>query len=57
MMIDKNQREEMKKLIAFARMKNKVLPLEKAFEMHPVEEEAHEGKIEYWKGRQKRNEM
>ena len=32
----------------------KALPLEDAFKLFPVEEEAHGGKIEYWNGVQKK---
>ena len=38
-----------KELIQAARRKGKVLPVSCAFEMYPVEDEAHKGKIEYWK--------
>ena len=38
-----------KELIQIARHKGKVLPVSCAFEMYPVEDETHKGKIEYWK--------
>ena len=38
-----------KELIQTARRKGKVLPVSCAFEMYPVEDEEHKGKIEYWK--------
>ena len=39
---------KMKELTKLARQKGKVLPVSEAFKMHPVKEESHKGKIEYW---------
>ncbi|MDR0221203.1 MAG: hypothetical protein LBI54_07370 [Lachnospiraceae bacterium] len=39
---------EMKELTELGRKRGKVLPVSQAFELHPVEDEAHEGKLEYW---------
>ena len=41
---------EMEELIKIGEAQGKVLHISEAFEMYPVEEEVHKGKIEYWKG-------
>jgi len=46
--MDKELTLRMKELTRVARQQNKVLPVATAFETHPVEEEEHKGKIEYW---------
>ena len=38
---------ETKKLIKIAHAEGKTMNLTEAFERHPVEEEVHEGKVEY----------
>jgi hypothetical protein len=40
--------QDMKKLIMLGREHRKIHHFHKAFEMHPVEEEIHKGRIEYW---------
>ena len=37
-----------RELIKKGKSKNRVLPVSEAFKMYPVEDEVHEGKIEYW---------
>jgi len=37
-----------KGIAEIGRKAGRVLPGDKAFEMHPVEEEDHKGRIEYW---------
>jgi hypothetical protein len=39
---------EMKELAELGKERGKVLPVSEAFVLHPVEDEAHEGKLEYW---------
>jgi len=39
---------QMKELKQLAKQKGKILPVTKAFEMYPAEEEEHKGKIDYW---------
>jgi len=39
---------QMKELVKKGQSQNKVLPVSEAFKMYPVEDEVHEGKIEYW---------
>ena len=41
---------EARELIALGEKKGRVLPVSAAFEMYPVEEEFHKGKLEFWKG-------
>jgi hypothetical protein len=48
---------EMKELIEIGREKGKVLHFSKAFEMYPVEEESHKGKLEYWTKGENQSEM
>lgn len=46
--MEKESLLKMKELVQLGRQKGKVLPVSEAFKLHPVEEEAHEGKKEYW---------
>jgi hypothetical protein len=46
--MDKKLTLKMKELTKVARQKGKVLSVSEAFKMHPISEEAHKGKIEYW---------
>ena len=46
--MDKILVQQMKELVEKGKKKGKVLPVEEAFKMFPVEEEAHKGKIDYW---------
>jgi len=43
---------KMKELVALGRKAGKVLPVEEAFIMYPVEDEAHAGKREYWENKE-----
>ena len=47
--MDRKLTLKMKELTKIARQKGKVLPVSEAFRIHPVSEESHKGKIEYWK--------
>jgi hypothetical protein len=40
--------DEMKELVELGKEMGKVLPISEAFVLHPVEDEVHEGKLEYW---------
>jgi hypothetical protein len=40
--------DEMKELVELGKERGKVLPVSEAFVLHPVEDEVHEGKLEYW---------
>ena len=39
---------KMKEIVKEGYKKNKVLHVSEAYRLYPVEEEPHEGKIEYW---------
>jgi len=52
--MDKELILKMKELIRVARQQNKVLPVATAFETYPVEDEDHNGKIEYWESKKRR---
>ena len=41
-------KKEMKELVTEARKNNTILPVSEAFKLFPVEDEVHEGKLEYW---------
>ena len=46
--MDKTLTLQMRELVEKGRDKGRVLPVSEAFEIFPVEDEAHKGKIEYW---------
>ena len=47
--MDKSLTQKMRKLTAKGKASGKVLPVSEAFKLFPVDNEAHNGKIEYWK--------
>ncbi len=49
--------QKMKTLSAKAAECGKILPVSEAFKMHPVDEEVHKGKIEYWTKETPKREM
>lgn len=49
--MDKESILKMKELIEMGRQNGKVLPVSEAFKIHPPEDEAHQGKIEYWESK------
>jgi len=40
--------KKMKDLTKRSKVAGRVLPVSRAFEMYPVKDEVHKGKIEYW---------
>ena len=48
---------DFKELVAIGRKQGKVLPVSEAFRLHPVEDEVHQGKAEYWIESGVKNEM
>jgi len=56
-MISDKEIQEMKDLIKQGREKGKVLHFTKAFEIYPVEEEAHRGILEYCTKGELKNEV
>ncbi|MCL2638512.1 MAG: hypothetical protein FWD48_09100 [Oscillospiraceae bacterium] len=49
--------KEMKELNKIAREKGRILTIDEAFELYPVEEEVHKGKLEYWTKGDEQNEV
>ena len=48
---------KMQELIEVAEKNNKIVPVSKAFEMFPVEDEVHEGNLSYWTKGEERIEV
>jgi len=48
---------QMKELVGKAETQNKILPKSEAFHNFPVEDEVHEGKIEYWAKKDPKDEV
>ena len=55
--VDENLVLKMKELVNKAVTQNEILPKSEAFQNFPVEDEVHEGKIEYWTLKESKDEV
>lgn len=46
--MDKHLVSQMRELVEKARKEGAILQVSEAFDLYPVEDEIHEGKLEYW---------